>query len=226
MRNENTMNDHLVGHLPKLRQVVYRVSRDEGINDDKGTGYHPDIIKYDCGSLLESKKNEGNYSVSLEKQPDGSLKFYFKSLNKEKSKFKVLTDEEVNAIYKKHVKNHTIIKIISVATFGTVECEVRYKFPGEVSKFSCIKKQDNDFYSIAEEFPAKRFEELLKDEKAYKAAIKACGTDDGEIIMRHLIYGTSEDPVIVVKKPTVNFDYKKEMEMAKAGMEELKKKVI
>jgi len=200
----------------------------EIINDEKlifkGTAYCPDITKVDFMSLGGGESEQDDGGLTLEKQADGTLKLYNKSKKVEDKK---LTDKEVDDIYKKKLKQHNTMKpMMAMMAIDSLEIEKTYRFSGTILKATVYKKNSDGSYGLllTGKSITKAKDELISDEKAYKTIIKSDGPSGGKNVTMEKAYGGS--PSLIIKNAEQIFDYKKEMEAAKAGMEAMKKKVI
>jgi len=91
MNKKSVVEGHLVKHLPKIRQIVYRISKDEGVLDD--------IAQASCLQIIESERlwdgNEDKIKQWMNAVTrNTTLKTVFKNI-KEKDRLKLSSEEKI-----------------------------------------------------------------------------------------------------------------------------------
>jgi len=191
----------------------------------KGTGYFTNVTKVDFMPKGPKKSGGNENELAFEKQEDGSLKLYFKPEKKD-AEAKELTDAEVDTQYKQEKEQYAMFKsMITMMKIDELKVEQNYSFSGTITKNTVYKKNENGSYGLIISGAAilKANDEFMNDEKAFKASLK---TGTQESIRSKKMFGSDETPILVIKDAKSSFDYKKEMEAAKANMEDMKKKVL
>jgi len=206
--------------------VKYEVAKDGRIHVS-GTAYFPDFskMKGESGSAMNLKWTKDGSDMVLEavmkEEPAGATE----------PAPKALSDEEVAKDLQKKRDDFQKQKPMAAAILGSLKMDTTVLLPGKLADVTVFEKVDNNGVRLAMDGKKilEAMEKVMADDKVMKDALKAGkdgpDTPAGQEIMQETLFG-KKGPIrakVTDLKPL--FDYKAEMEKAKAAQPAMIKKL-
>lgn len=192
-----------------------------------GVAYFADISKLKLGSM-------GGDNASWTKNDKGGMVLNLNAKKKDAPKVapKQMTDQEVQDMVKQQRAQYQQSKPMMASILGTMKMDVTYMLPGKIETTGCFTKTDKGGVQMVIE--GKRMleamDKMMADDKAMAESIKSgknmMKDGPGDDKFGEMLVGKAGAPVATVSgdlKPL--FEYKAEMEKAKAAQDAMFKKL-
>jgi hypothetical protein len=186
------------------------------------TAYFPDISKMKLDAAVPMKwtrDDKGNFTLAISKEEPPASKDPPK-----------MTDEEVSAAVQKSKTEFKDNQAMAQMILGSLKIEMIYTMPGQITDANILSKSA-DGKTVTLTIEGKKMleamDKIMADDKAIEASIRAGkGVDQDDDLMLEKMFGKKGPISATVAGPGKPlFDYKTEMEAAKAAQAAMLKKL-